>query len=81
MSVQVSLSEVTFGALAVVYGVLGQVLRIRQVVVQARQEGVALSVAQLEAVLLALIRNGHAGNHYKNIDFVSFILICLLIST
>lgn len=69
-SVQVFQSEVTFGALAIVCGAQGQVLRVRQVITQARQRGVALSSTQLEAVLLALIRNGHAGDSYENIDFV-----------
>ncbi|XP_063883636.1 leucine-rich PPR motif-containing protein, mitochondrial-like isoform X2 [Scylla paramamosain] len=69
-SVQVSQSEVTFGALAIVCGTQGQVLRVRQVVTQAWQRGVALSSTQLEAVLFALIRNGHAGDSYENIDFV-----------
>lgn len=69
-SIQMSLSEVTFGALAAVHGVLGQVRRIKEVVVQAKEEGMALSAAQLEAVLLALIRNDHAGDHYENIDSV-----------
>ena len=69
-SVQVSQSEVTFGALAIVCSGQGQVVRLRQVVTQAWQRGVALSSTQLEAVLFALIKNGHAGDSYKNIDFV-----------
>ncbi|MPC14704.1 Leucine-rich PPR motif-containing protein, mitochondrial [Portunus trituberculatus] len=69
-SVQMSQSEVTFGALAIVCSAQGQVLRVRQVVTQAWQRGVALSSTQLEAVLFALIRNGHAGDSYENIDFV-----------
>ncbi|KAG0702083.1 Leucine-rich PPR motif-containing protein, mitochondrial [Chionoecetes opilio] len=69
-SVHVSPSEATFGALAVVCGVMGQVSKIKQVVFQAGQEGVILSASQLEAVLLALIRNGHAGDHHENIDFM-----------
>ena len=66
-----TLSEVTFGALGVVYSTEGQVSKIRQLVVQAIEEGVPLSTQQLEAILIGLVKSGHAGQHYENIDSVS----------
>lgn len=69
-SVQVALSEVTFGALASVFAMLGQMVRLKQVVSQASEEGKPLSSGQLEAVLMALIHANNAGDQFKNIDLM-----------
>lgn len=39
---------------------------------QASEESAPLSSGQLEAALLALIHSNNAGEHFKNIDLVSY---------
>lgn len=66
---------ITYEATMTAYAIYGSILEMKRLTGQMKQENFNLSQNQLSSILLSLIKNGHAGTDFENLDYVCIILI------
>ena len=70
-NVRVELTNTTYHSLMTAYAVSGDFLKVKSVVHQMREAGVACTSDQWKTLLLDLVKNDQAGENFENMEFVS----------